>query len=77
MLLAAILRKVTPLLRVHHLKKTIKPNTLHGSSIIRHKRKINIVGFDLEFLGIDELTDVDIIIGEVSPTFHSYPTSRN
>lgn len=38
--------------------------TLHGNSVIRSKRIINLLGFDLTFFDIKELSDYDMILGE-------------
>lgn len=38
--------------------------TLHGNSVIRSKRIINLLGFDLTFFDFKELSDYDMILGE-------------
>lgn len=40
------------------------PKTLHGYSIIKSKKIINLLGYDLVFFEIKELEDFDMILGE-------------
>lgn len=46
------------------LLKPIKTRTLHGISIIKSKRIINILNNNLVFFDIEELNDYDMILGE-------------
>lgn len=46
------------------LPKSIKTRTLHGISVIKSKRIINILDNDLSFFDISELVDYDMILGE-------------
>lgn len=46
------------------LPNPIKTRTLHGISLIKSKRIINILENDLVFFDIDELTEYDMILGE-------------
>ncbi|XP_049309155.1 uncharacterized protein LOC125777749 [Bactrocera dorsalis] len=45
------------------LDKPIKFNTLHGTSVVTHKREINLVGFDLDFYETADLKEFDILLG--------------
>lgn len=42
----------------------IKTKTLHGNSLIKSKRIINVLDNDLTFFDIDKLIDYDMILGE-------------
>lgn len=42
----------------------IKTKTLHGFSVIKSRRIINVLDNDLVFFDINELTDYDMILGE-------------
>lgn len=46
------------------LPTVIKSKTLHGTSVIRSKRLINVLDNDLTFFDIKELNDYDMILGE-------------
>lgn len=46
------------------LPKPIKTRTLHGISVIRSKRIINVLDNTLTFFDISDLTDFDMILGE-------------
>lgn len=46
------------------LSKSIKTRTLHGISVIKSKRIINILENDLTFFDIEDLIDFDMILGE-------------
>lgn len=46
------------------LFKIYKPKTLHGHSIVKSKRIINLLDYDLTFFEINELNDYDMILGE-------------
>lgn len=46
------------------LSKFTKTETLHGISIVKSKRIINLLGNNLTFFDINELKDYDMILGE-------------
>lgn len=46
------------------LPESYVTKTLHGYSVVKSKRIINLFGFDLTFFDIGELNDYDMILGE-------------